>query len=202
MLWSSTHHNSINKNRKLNSFLGLEHPESNAMYENADQMVEKWTKRMVYFLTRVLGFGLIFPKAIQCYFLYFATDSGAEAFALQVPMWWDFCSALHDLRTKIRLFLNKSLTAQCVFRFPFDWKNPIGYSFAVLIQVILSVLMLNDAASLWPFLLAVVLYINAGAKDLTRTLKTINKSVKKKKLHSHIMARLSESLDFYSDLKR
>lgn len=66
----------------------------------------------------------------------------------------------------------------------------------------MSILMFSDSASAWPFMVAMLLYTNAGVKDLIRTLKTINKIVKKKKLRAQIMVRLAESLDFYSCLKR
>lgn len=87
------------------------------------------------------------------------------------------------------------------YSFPFDWSNPIGYLIAIFLQFKLIMVPLTDFVSSWPFLWALLFYINAGAKDLKCKIKTINEIGKRKKLHSQIIGQLSESLDFYCCLK-
>lgn len=62
------------------------------MYEKADQFVEKWSKFINIFFVRIGVTFLILPKVMQSYVTYFITDLGVEAFALPVPMWYDFFS--------------------------------------------------------------------------------------------------------------
>lgn len=69
------------------SILGVAHSESKAIYENADRLVEKWCKRMVFISAKIVRPFLIAPTAVQCYFTYFTTDLGAAAFELPIPIW-------------------------------------------------------------------------------------------------------------------
>lgn len=61
--------------------------ESGALYKQADQIVEKWSKRITNFIPKIILITFIFPKAMQSYFVYFTTDLGAKAFELPIPVW-------------------------------------------------------------------------------------------------------------------
>lgn len=67
-------------------FLGLtKNPAYRSKYEKINQLVEKLSE-IIYFIAIKLGVaGLVLPKSVISYFLYFTTDAGAEAFELPLP---------------------------------------------------------------------------------------------------------------------
>lgn len=93
-------------------------------------------------------------------------------------------------------------TGMNVRRFPFDWKHPIGYAIAILLQFKMVELTTSDTSFLVSFILAFILYTNAGVQDLICNLKNINKRAKKKHHRPGTMQQFSELLDFHWCLKR
>lgn len=67
--------------------LGLESSIAKAMYEEANQRFEKYTKIGMFLLTNVLVPCALLPKVIVSFFLYFNTDLGENAFYLPLPLW-------------------------------------------------------------------------------------------------------------------
>lgn len=57
------------------------------MYEEINEFIEKWSKHVFVIFEKTIVTILIMPTALKCYFMYFTTDSGAEAFELPMPMW-------------------------------------------------------------------------------------------------------------------
>ncbi|XP_031635350.1 uncharacterized protein LOC116348468 [Contarinia nasturtii] len=74
----------------------IENPVSKAIYEEANEKTEKWTKFIEFLVMKVTLASVPTSFLVICYYLYFATDLGNEAFRLSFLMW-----------------------------FPFDWKDPI-----------------------------------------------------------------------------
>lgn len=106
-LWLRTIFQQISK--KINKILGLERPESKAMYEKINQLAEKLSKLAVFFFRKVSIPFVIIPTTVKCYFTYYTTDLGTAAFELPIPMWWGF---LFDWRYE----------KQFVLLFSFLWK--------------------------------------------------------------------------------
>lgn len=79
---------------------------------------------------------LILPKALFCYFQYFTTDLGNEAFGLPMPLWWVSMNAIYSTLTFNIILL---LTFIISKRFPFNWKNPIVYLITIAIQFEMSI---------------------------------------------------------------
>lgn len=168
------------------------------LYEEAAELVEKWSKRIVILFAKIIVPLLIVPTALHCYVTYFTTELGASAFELPYLMWQD----LWNSQIQVLMALNYRSPFLNVCRFPFEWKNPIGYLLAIFLQIKMVELVLKDAAFFWSFALGIFLYTIAFVKDLKCNLKNMQKSAKIKKLRSHIMEQMTESLGHYTCLKR
>lgn len=93
------------------------------------------------------------------------------------------------------------LITRNLFRFPFDWRNPIGYIIAVAIQTTVVALAAKNPSFTWSFCLASFWFATTITKDLRLHLKNMSKNAKKKKNRAQIMGKLTESLELYRCLK-
>lgn len=57
------------------------------MIEKTNELVEKWCKLAYFIVVKVAVLGLIMPKTLASYFIYFTTDAKQDAFELSIPMW-------------------------------------------------------------------------------------------------------------------
>lgn len=62
-------------------------PTSNSVYQDCNELVEKLCKILYILFVNISAPGFIMPKIVLSFFLYFTTDSGADAFDLPLPMW-------------------------------------------------------------------------------------------------------------------
>lgn len=69
------------------SNVGLKYPRSKAMYENTNRLVEKISKFISFLIVYISIPAFVLPKAFYCFFIYFTTDLGPDAFALPIPTW-------------------------------------------------------------------------------------------------------------------
>lgn len=67
--------------------LGLESPASKAIFAKTNELVEKYSETVKFFLIHVAVPCLICPKLIISVFIYFTTDVGNDAFDLPLRMW-------------------------------------------------------------------------------------------------------------------
>lgn len=67
--------------------LGIENPDSKAIYEEANKTVEKWSQAFYIAFVKVTCPLLMIPYFILCFFLYFTTDQGRDAFIRPFPYW-------------------------------------------------------------------------------------------------------------------
>lgn len=65
----------------------MECPESKENYMKTHQLVEKFSKILRVVLVYVTIPCFVLPPAFLCFYTYFTTDSGADAFKLPAPMW-------------------------------------------------------------------------------------------------------------------
>lgn len=71
---------------KMEFLLGIKYPVRKRLYKKTNRRVETLCKIMdSIFLSIVLI--IIIPKATICYFKYFLTDLGMDAFEMSLPMW-------------------------------------------------------------------------------------------------------------------
>lgn len=64
-----------------------ENPTSRALNERINQLVEKLSEIICSVGVKLVAPGIILPKVIFSYFIYFTTDAGSAAFGLPLPMW-------------------------------------------------------------------------------------------------------------------
>lgn len=131
---------------------GLKNPKSKEICETTNEFVERWSRICMFVMKYGLGPCIVSPKVIISFVMYFTTDAGNDAFEIPIPMWWVFCYLSTIWTANIRQIneRNNSLKIFCIYychlflfkhitmRFPYDWKNPIGYSVAVSTQYLLA----------------------------------------------------------------
>lgn len=55
-----------------------------------DAKVEKWCKIVHFVFMRIVLYGVTVPKVIFCFYVYYTTDLGTEAFEMPFPFWYEF----------------------------------------------------------------------------------------------------------------
>lgn len=68
--------------------LGSKRLASKAMYDETNRQIEKWTKIIDVVVVKVTSRFAIIPQIVLCYFLYFTTDLGNDAFELPFAIWY------------------------------------------------------------------------------------------------------------------
>lgn len=58
------------------------------MYEKTNRLTEKISKIMLFAIVYVSVPGFVLPTGIYCFFKYFTTDLGPDAFELPIPVWY------------------------------------------------------------------------------------------------------------------
>lgn len=147
-------------------------------------------------MLRILS-GLVLPKAFASFFNYFTTDLGRDAFVLPIPTW----QIIHFVVKFISEFVLKwTLFTQ---RFPFDWKNPIGYSVAVAQQLHIVLLSLQYINTFFCLEFGGLLFTFSLVKDIKGDLHRFNRVAKNKKSQSKIacMKQLAQLIRFHADIK-
>lgn len=88
-------------------------------------------------------------------------------------------------------------------RFPFDWKNPVGYLVAVAVQLHMTLIIVRYIECFLIFGLAGVLFGFSIANDIKNNLKQFNKIAKSKKsILPNIMEQLVALIHFDVDLRQ
>lgn len=86
-------------------------------------------------------------------------------------------------------------------RFPFDSRNPFGYSLAVLLQLEILNFSLHYICTFFCLGFAGLLFEFSFVKDLKGDLNKFNKIAKRKKSQAHCTKHLTEFIRFYIDAK-
>lgn len=88
------------------------------------------------------------------------------------------------------------------WRFPFDWKNPIGYSCAVILEYLMTACIANFVGSL--AILGISTYLMGAAinKDIRRNLHSINDNTEIKKNRLIIIEQFSDFIQIHSMAKQ
>lgn len=74
------------------NFLNISHvehksPASKAIYDETNRFVEKWCGIGVFVFVQLSSIGIVAPKAVISYVVYFGTNAGSEAFELPLFFW-------------------------------------------------------------------------------------------------------------------
>lgn len=137
-------------------YLGLKCVASRALYEKSNHLMEKLS-RIVYFIAVGGVLGVVIPKAIVCFFKYYTTNLGRDAFDLPLPTWC-VCKfrctfgllsmltiILYSFNLKVSVWLEKP-------HWLFDCHHPAtGYSF--IYNVLLGIVFISCIRSfyIWNF---------------------------------------------------
>lgn len=72
----------------IKDILGLTKPASKIIYEEANNQLMKWTKRMGVAIMKFTPTTVVLPKAIISCFDYFFTGLGNDAFQIPLLIWY------------------------------------------------------------------------------------------------------------------
>lgn len=87
-------------------------------------------------------------------------------------------------------------------RFPFDWKNPVGYVFAFIVEYSIASSLFWCIGSMAIFGIESYLISVAITNDVESNLRLIIESAKSRKNHSKTMALIKEFIETYSTFKQ
>lgn len=145
-------------------------------------------------LVKMVPIGSMSPLLMISFFSYYITDSGRDSFVLPFPMWWDL------MKTTVDLIENMIFFSEIVFRFLFDWKNPIGYIFAFVQEYIL---IMNSAIAgliTASFGVGTCLMFIAMAKDIKNDMRCIRKLCKNHQNRREIIEHFNKFIQFHSEV--
>lgn len=76
----------LRKITRHQSCAGLKYPASKKIYMDTLRKIERYCKLIttIVFATQL---GFVLPKAVHCFYIYFTTDAGPNAFELPLPTW-------------------------------------------------------------------------------------------------------------------
>lgn len=118
----------------------------------------------------------MFPNSIFCFYLYYATDLGPNAFELSF-LFWSICIR------KVKLLLVASHCQMVLYYMvPFDCKTPIGYLIAVTSLYLVHTCIFLIAGVIVSLEIGALLLMMEFIQDIQNDIKSINKIVKLKKI--------------------
>lgn len=142
------------------------------MYKKTDRLTEKIGKGIQLVIVYISVPGFVLPKGIYSLFMYFTTNLGRDAFELPIPTW-----------------------------FPFDWKNPIGYSLAIFLQLRIVKIPLGYISAFISLGGGSFLFSLSIAEDNQCDLNSINESIHFGRFREQILEQFNEFVRF-TNLKR
>lgn len=112
-------------------------------------------------------------------------------------------TSIFTLHSKLRLRLIALHSKICVFsRFPFDWKNPVGYAIAVAFQCLLSLHPMRFIACFLSYGFSAFLFSISVGKDLKHDLNILNRQLKTEPFRCQILKKLIEFIDLHTSMKQ
>lgn len=106
--------------------IGLEgYPDSTYIYTNLNNEIEKMSK-MIYLIAKVSSVLLMIPAAAVTIVNYFVFDLKEDSYFLIARVTW---VKLRDL-----IVVKGWSWHLTIFRLPFDWRTPLGYSIVTIVQ--------------------------------------------------------------------
>ena len=179
-------------------FLGLEYPAARLIYTEINPKSEKWCRLTNRIFTKLFLPTMIVPQVVYCFTVYFVTDLGNDAFEMLYPLWWASLALIHYIDASFSFSFHPFQNC----RFPFDWKNPIGYLIACTLQFILLIYLFHAAAFCVSIEIASYLLLISLTKDIKNTVYDMNSSQSDTKLRSTFLKQICEFVQFHANAKR
>lgn len=146
---------------------------SRVIYENSNQLVEKWFNifiRLVMFVTLP---GLMFPTFIVSYFKYFTSDLGNDAFEMPYPIW-----------------------------LPINWRDPIKYFLAFCFQYSFAVCFSHIGTCTISFTTACCWMLISLNEDIKEDFHTFEGNAIHCINRAKLLNQFNEILEFQSDARQ
>lgn len=176
-------------------FQGSQNPASNVIYIEVVDRVEKWSRFIHFVMLKVSIPCFVLPKYIVCFYLYFTTDMGNDAFELPLPIWW----AVKVFISQKQIFWRSICVHIYSIRFPFDWKNPVGFLMTAIIAYALFQHTLSCATYMVCYGIGMNFYIVSLIEDIKCHLNVINNNIRTEVNRIEISNQISEYLQLHSD---
>lgn len=106
--------------------------------------------------------------------------------------------SIHPYKWKGNAIVKRKMLIFCFQRLPFNWKNPVGYAVAALIEYIMTVYLFLIATSILCAAFEGLLTTNAIINDLKGYLLEINGSGTSKKTHSKATEEFYDFIQIHS----
>lgn len=149
---------------------------------------------------KVMPFITSIPTFIISFFnYYFTTKFDEEAFQPVLPMW-----QVIGLRKQYQLLHKNAFYFwfQTLYRFPFDSKQPMGYTIAITLQILLGMCLCTITAVCIAVGFGTFLLTISMTKDIKDDLILINKIAKIKKNRTPALKQLTELIRYHSKAKQ
>lgn len=179
----------------LKPLLGLDYPESIAIYGEANERIENYSEIIHFTVLKVTPICVIIPKALTSLLNYFTTDLGSDALVLPLPMWF--------VRQLIVRFIDHyhqgiySLLFAPNCRFPFYTKNLSSYLFAVALEYASNVLVYCFIANLVSIGLGAFIFIFAMTEDIKSNFNSIDENATAKATQVNMHERVPHSIQVH-----
>lgn len=108
------------------------------------------------------------------------------------------CAVFHCKSSYYEVILIKHIS----IRFPFDWKNPVGYIAAIAALILLAEHMVLYIGCFLVLSLGSIIFEITLVKDLKHQLHSINKMAKHRKSRKDIYKTLSEFIEIHTRTKQ
>lgn len=183
--------------KRYTPFKGLANPISKAIYIKTFKSNAKWIKILDILLMKITPICNTFPVFIVSFFVFATTNAGRDAFVLPYPVMQVATILLYLFYYLIILLVF------CIYlRPPFDTKNPMGYTLAVVMEFIVGWIVDVVAMCFAIFAIPIVSILISMAHGLKFELKSVNKNAKAKRSPLSILKQFKQIVEFHSDVKQ
>ncbi|XP_055306180.1 odorant receptor coreceptor-like isoform X2 [Sitodiplosis mosellana] len=153
---------------------------SKPLYEAMNLLIEKKCRTIHIVILNVTYPGILLPRFLLSYFLYFTTDLGNDSFTLPVPVWLSILS----------------------------WKTPYTYPIMFIVLTISSYILLSCCKCVISLFIGLAMVFMTFIKDMELELQTLKENNKTDgnvqrfrdfvQFHAHVKKRASEFTELYS----
>lgn len=177
--------------------LGLLHPSSKEIYENAHTFVEKCCSIIFTAFVKITFPSVTIPFLIVCYVLYFTTDIGSDAFQLPFPAWYENFQI--EIYNKSSMFYEYKYSHH---RSPFDWRTPFGFLIAFLLEVCPVYYVDRNCACIVSLPLGSCRFMIAFANDIKAEFQRLNQHLRSQGNDMRFRKKVCELIEFHSVARR
>lgn len=86
-IFKNNHSKNCMKKPHTQKKTGSQFPESAEIYKKVIKLTKNMNRFINFIISKATAPCVIIPKYIACYYIYFTTDTGNDAFELLLPMW-------------------------------------------------------------------------------------------------------------------